>query len=84
MLSDPSTAYQDRHVAPMKFQEPKPMSAPYGTQKVFNYQDAGSEEFHVVGDVFNQDGTQMRRPHGWAGPGQRQVWLYLILCLNLC
>lgn len=84
MLSDPSTAYQDRHVAPMKFQEPKPMSAPYGTQKVFNYQDAGPEEFHVVGDVFNQDGTQMRRPHGWAGPGQRQVWLYLILCLNLC
>ena len=68
-----SNAYQNKYVAPSKFQESRPMSAPHDTQNVFDYQDVGADEFHVVSDVYNQGGTQMRRTRGSSGPSQRQV-----------
>ncbi len=70
-----SNAYQNKYVAPSKFQESRPMSAPHGTQNVFDYQDVGADEFHVVSDVYNQGGTQMRRTRGSSGPSQRQVYI---------
>ena len=60
-----AAVYQDRHVAPSKFEEAKTMTEPR-VQGVF-YQGVGPE------DVYNQEGTQLRRPHGWTVAGPRQV-----------
>lgn len=66
---------QSRHLASSPVLEAKPMWAPYATKKKFDYEDEIEPgEFRVVSDLSLQDGVHVRRPRGYPGVGQRQVW----------